>query len=68
VLKYLRQGKLAYIFGETLFLHGAIDSEKMVVLSFSLSLSLSLSLSYLSLSLCLLVSASASHVCLEFLP
>jgi len=44
MLQYLRKGKLAYIFGETLFLHGAIDPEKMVSLSSSRARSLSLSL------------------------
>jgi hypothetical protein len=29
MLQYLRKGKLAYIFGKTLFLHGAIDPETM---------------------------------------
>jgi hypothetical protein len=32
MLQYLRKGKLAYIFGTTLFLHGAIDPKTMVSL------------------------------------
>jgi hypothetical protein len=32
MLQYLRKGKLAYIFGKTLFLHGAIDRKTMVSL------------------------------------
>ena len=32
MLQYLRKGKLAYVFGKTLFLHGAIDSKTMVSL------------------------------------
>jgi hypothetical protein len=32
MLQYLRKGKLAYIFGNTLFLHGAIDPKTMVSL------------------------------------
>ena len=32
MLQYLRKGKLAYIFGNTLFLHGAIDPKTMVFL------------------------------------